>query len=524
MEICDRQLCTGCTVCKNICPQKAISMLPDDKGFLRPFINDEICINCNICIKSCPQNKEIEYHNIINVFAALNKNDEIRNNSSSGGVFTALAQYIISQDGLVFGAAITDNMHIKHIGVSKKSDLQKLRGSKYVQSDTANTFNEIKTALKQDKYVLFSGTPCQVDALNNYLGQLKNSEYFITIDLLCHGVPSPMIFDKFIKHIEKQHNKKVSNVLFRDKNPGWSFYSMKIIFNDGSTLNSDRSYIDAFLKDLFLRESCYNCKYVGYKRVSDISLGDYWGYMETPPEFIEDDDRGISAVLINTAKGQNIFDSVKDILLIAKRNQLDVARKNMPLVKKIEKPDNFNDFWKDNCENWENLSEKYFPKNDLIYDWISKEKREYYKTSAEKRYEQHIKTVAKKIIKSNKKNYVLYAHDGSANHGCEALVRTTINLLKGKKHEFKLISTKPYEDNYYGIDKLCTVIDKGIYTSSIDISKFNLKFLKAYLQLKVNHNPDYIDSLKVSKLSGVKEMTLQFQSAATRIVTTCVAN
>ena len=184
--------CSGCSACFNICPQRCISMVEDKEGFLYPRINKEKCINCGLCKKACPALATDKYVVPSTFYACKSKNEELRSKSSSGGVFSSLAEYVIHNNGVVFGAAFNRNMELSHIGVNKKEDLSKLMGSKYLQSDLKNTFNEVKTYLCNNRFVLFSGTPCQVAGLKAYLQDDYKNLYLA--DLACHGVPSPKIF------------------------------------------------------------------------------------------------------------------------------------------------------------------------------------------------------------------------------------------------------------------------------------------------------------------------------------------
>ena len=197
-QICSIEMCTGCAACANICPKNAINMTVDSKGFLRPFVFVDKCVNCNLCQKTCPQNKNATM-NDGEIYAAVSKNDTIRKKSTSGGAFSSLASYILDNNGVVFGAELTDDLRVAHTSIERFDDIYKLRGSKYIQSDIGNTYREAKKYLSDNRLVLFSGTPCQISGLKEYLG--KEYDNLITIDILCHGVPSPLVFEKFINNI-----------------------------------------------------------------------------------------------------------------------------------------------------------------------------------------------------------------------------------------------------------------------------------------------------------------------------------
>jgi len=313
----NKNACTGCEACSNICPVNAIKMLPDNEGFLYPEIDYAKCTNCGLCFKICPANSsDVIERGLSNplVYAAWNKNDIIRNQSSSGGIFSLLAEKTIETNGAVFGASFDQDMVVNHILVKNKEDLQKLRGSKYVQSRIGNSYSVAKDLLNKDVHVLFSGTPCQIMGLYAFLQEKPDTLY--TCDLICHGVPSPKVLADYLKELEKEYGAKATKISFRDKSSGWSRPTFVVEFSNGQKYKEFFYEKDAYGKgfglNLFLRPSCYICKYSNIPRVSDITLGDFWGIEKHMPNL--DYNKGISIVLLNTEKGVKLFDSIKNEL------------------------------------------------------------------------------------------------------------------------------------------------------------------------------------------------------------------
>ncbi len=307
IEKLDRQLCTGCGLCYNVCPYNAIEMRTNKEGFLYPYVNLN-CINCGLCYNACPQIKPSNnFNKVLESYAVLCK-DEIRSQCSSGGFFGAAAYYAISQGGAVIGAGYDNNFrHVSHQMAKDKSHLINLFKSKYVQSDMGNIYKTIKNQLQHSsKPVVFCGCPCQVDALKVYLGKDYNNLY--CIDILCRGVPSPLAYKKFLDEVAG--NKTITNVDFRDKKSGWGTL-LSIKFVDGTTHYDlyNGNYFRAFLSGLAMREACYHCKYAQGQRVGDITIGDFWNIGEYKKEL--NDNGGTSMVLCNTAKGIRLMNMLK---------------------------------------------------------------------------------------------------------------------------------------------------------------------------------------------------------------------
>jgi coenzyme F420-reducing hydrogenase beta subunit len=283
----------------------------DTDGFLYPSVNLECCINCRLCEKVCPILNKQTINNQPEAFACFNKNEQIRIESSSGGVYTIVAEQVLDNGGVVFGVSLDNDLTAVHSFVESKDQLSIFRGSKYMQSKIGNAYNQAETFLKQNRQVLFTGTPCQIAALKSYLK--RDYENLFCMDIVCHGVPSQKVWKKYIQYHENRTGAKVVRAGFRNKNKGWKLFSMSLSFDNSSqyteTLDKDL-YMKAFLKNVSLRPSCYNCNFKTLNRQSDITLADFWGIQIVLPEL--DDDKGTSLVLINSVKGSSMFDSIKD--------------------------------------------------------------------------------------------------------------------------------------------------------------------------------------------------------------------
>jgi len=301
----DKKDCCGCHACSNVCPKQCISMQADEQGFLYPVVDRELCVDCGLCEKVCPIINQSENKKPIKVFAAKNKNEEVRRKSSSGGVFTLLAEYVLNNGGVVFGAKFDDDWNVVHSWTDTKEGIAAFRGSKYVQSTIGSTYREAKDFLTQGRKVLFSGTPCQIAGLKKYLH--KEYDNLLTIDIVCHGVPSPLVWSRYLKDLNTD-NEIITNINFRSKKRGWKNYSYLIqtpkvvLFDDYA---SKSVYLQGFSRNMILRPSCYDCPAKKGKSKSDITLGDCWGIEKMAT--IEDDNLGISTILLNTDKGFSIY-------------------------------------------------------------------------------------------------------------------------------------------------------------------------------------------------------------------------
>lgn len=294
--------CTDCTACAAVCPKGSIRMMPDADGFCHPAIDESSCVGCGLCEKVCPILNPVELTHTPTAWAAWTGDDDSRMASTSGGVFPELAKDILERGGAVFGAAYDEHFRVVHICADNEQALDRLRGAKYAQSDLGDSFRDVKRRLDAGQRVLFSGTPCQVLGLKTYLR--KDYANLLTVDLVCHSVPSPLAWEKYLEYISG--GKTISAVNLRSKDTGWSRYRYcnRFDYADGSnrTDGSGQSlYMKLFVGGYITRPSCANCPAKGYARVSDLTLGDFWGIWDIRPEL--DDDRGVSLVLAQTEKG-----------------------------------------------------------------------------------------------------------------------------------------------------------------------------------------------------------------------------
>lgn len=339
MKICDEDKCTSCYACYNICPKKCIEMKEDNYGFIRPNINYNICIKCNLCKKICPAINEIE-NNIPKIAYAAWANEEIeRMSSTSGGAASVFSRYILESNGVVFGAALSNKI-VRHIKIDSIHGLIELKGSKYVQSKIENTYEEAKTELDNKKRVLFIGTPCQIAGLKQY--SQKDYDNLFTIDIICHGTPSQRFLIDYIK--ENLKIKDFDKISFRD-NRGYYFKLMKEdkVLCD---LNMNQSlYYMGFMQGILCNSACYECKYANNKRISDVTIGDFWG-LGTEKEFKHDKSNGVSVILINTEKGLNLVNDCKEKMFLEERNVLEAINGNSQLTHPSSKHKNYELFRK----------------------------------------------------------------------------------------------------------------------------------------------------------------------------------
>ena len=350
--------CNGCSACKQICPVGAISIQKNNLGFDEAIINLEKCIHCGLCDKVCAEKNDYDSKNRKKptLYAAWSKDEDIRINSTTGGLFSELAlAFIKENEHYVCGAIYTKNHLVKHIITDKKPDIEKLRQSKYIQSEMGNCYSEIKTLLNNNKKVLFVGTPCQVVGLYKYLG--KEYENLYTIDFICLGVNSPTIYRKYLDELENQYGSKIKQVWFKNKTNGWNNFSTKIIFENGEEYLQSRwddHFMQAFigLKSLFLNETCYSCKFKNYPRNADITLGDFWGVSQKL-----DENKGTSAVFLNNKKGAYLFKNIVKNIHYKKRKLREVNNGNMALFISKQKPSEYLEL-QEQCQNM-NFSEIY---------------------------------------------------------------------------------------------------------------------------------------------------------------------
>ena len=378
IQIVDKQDCCGCSACVQRCPKHCISLREDSEGFLYPQVDAHLCIDCGLCEKVCPVLHAGEPHKPLVVYAAKNRNEKVRLQSSSGGVFTALAETVIHEGGVVFGACFDGQWEVVHDYAESNEELAKFRGSKYVQSKIGDCYQQVETFLKAGRKVLFSGTPCQIRGLKLFLR--KEYENLLAVDVICHGVPCPGVWREYLKEeIARQRDRKntvlprpihekdvlVEGISFRDKTLGWKKYSFALAlsttsgsgekFSFCSRMPLDENFfLRGFLADIYLRPSCYSCPVKCGKSGSDLTLGDFWGLQSVMPEL--DDDKGMTALLVNNTHGQKFVNkialdlwqttyesvfkgnpSLESSVVMSRKRELFFADSNISFEKKIRK-------------------------------------------------------------------------------------------------------------------------------------------------------------------------------------------
>lgn len=315
--------CCGCSACEQICPQNCIKMDRDSEGFLYPTTNFKQCIECNKCIQICPIKniRKVPSNNTAKgsplAYGGWHKDDSVRYDSSSGGAFTLFAEKIIAQGGIVYGCTLNQNMKAVHIGVENETELYRLRGSKYVQSDIGNIYSKVKKEISTGRKVLFVGTPCQAAGLYFYLRK-KTYENLYIMDFICHGVPSPKVFEEYIHQLEHNKGSKIVSFRFRNKDYGWKQFGQlgtEVKFANNMTVRKYPAFRDSFMNgfsnDVYLRPSCYDCQFkVLPKEYSDFTIADFWGVNSVSKNLY--DGKGTSLILVHNEHGMNLWNQVKD--------------------------------------------------------------------------------------------------------------------------------------------------------------------------------------------------------------------
>lgn len=306
IKICNKADCCGCGACAQACPKSCISLKQDNEGFLYPIVNENLCIDCKLCEKVCPVLHPYEARVPIHSYAAINLDEQIRMESSSGGVFTFLAEQVIKDGGVVFGARYDENWQVVLDYTETLEGLASFRGSKYLQARTADTYSQCSHFLKEGRKVLFSGTPCQITGLRHFLR--RDFDNLLVVDFVCHGVSSPKVWEKYLQEIAGIDN--VKNVSMRDKSrEGWKRFNFVLNYKRGnnvvtlSTWHKENDFMKAFLCNMILRPSCYECKAKECRSHSDITIGDFWRIRKVCPHM--NDDKGTSLVLVHTQKGMS---------------------------------------------------------------------------------------------------------------------------------------------------------------------------------------------------------------------------
>lgn len=351
--------CIGCGVCAAVCPKQCISIQENKKGFFVPKIETTSCIDCDLCKKKCPVQEEHSATWDPKIFFALNRDTEVRFSSSSGGVFSEIAERVLREGGVCFGVDFEcEDKQAKYVEIRSKDELYKLRKSKYVQANPNNILPQVKKCLEEKIPVLFSGTPCMVYALKTFLG--KAYDNLITCDFICHGVPSAGVFKDYLCLLEKRYKSKVVSVDFRPKTYGWSKYSLRVGFENGKIYDKLMMldpYFKAFMVDnIILNDGCYSCRYI-LTKYSDITLADFWGYQSINGEL--NDEKGLSLVFANTPRGLALFKQLEGIVAqeIPKESVAYIFNKQIYGKKMLAKQEAFfNEYTK---EKFKKCLEKY---------------------------------------------------------------------------------------------------------------------------------------------------------------------
>jgi len=342
----DKKNCTGCHACLNICPRQCIIMESDSEGFCYPKVDMTICVDCGLCNQICPILQKEQIENEPQGYACYNKDELIRMESSSGGVFNLIAEQVIDNNGVVFGARFEEDFSVVHSYVETKEKLPELRGSKYVQSKIEYTYSKVKYFLEQDRLVLFTGTSCQISGLKAFLQ--KDEDNLFCVDVVCHGVPSPKVWQKYVAYMEEQVGSVTRKISFRSKNQGWKRYCVSFQFKNGTEYLQTHQrdiYMQAFLRNICLRPSCHACNFKTLHRKSDITLADFWGIQKVLPDM--DDDKGTSLVFVNSIRGEEMFDRIKELIIFREVDIHKAVSYNSSAIKSDRQNPNRDKFFKD---------------------------------------------------------------------------------------------------------------------------------------------------------------------------------
>ena len=363
MKLCDRDSCTGCEVCSIVCPTKSITMKQDQLGFFYPEINHATCIDCHRCTKKChvlnvSHQTGNNQSKAKKIYAVWHADMNVRMKSTSGGAFSALAEVVLAKGGCVVGAVYDENFAVVHQVAYNQDELNAQRGSKYVQSRINGVLRKVKE-LVRTRQVLFCGTPCQIAAVNHFVGHTNN---LFTVDIVCHGVGAPRIFHQYLDYLAEQHHAKVKEFRFRNKLNSWRYPSVSAEFdNDQKYFRSgliDPMFV-GFNKDIFQRESCFQCKYTNLDRPSDITISDFWGYESLTADDL-DDDYGISMLMVNTEQGEMLFTEAKDRMVVHERGLKQAMNGQPCLDHPTAKSPRRDEFMAELDERFDVLAEKYF--------------------------------------------------------------------------------------------------------------------------------------------------------------------
>lgn len=335
IQIKDPKDCCGCTACASICAHDAIKMRPDALGFLYPEVDSTKCVDCGLCDKVCAFNEN--YDRSLNLpqpeaYGARHKDMKEVETSRSGAAFIAISDWILAHGGVVYGAGYTDHFRVVHKRATNKEERDEFKGSKYVQSDLTGVFRQVKQDLKDGLIVLFSGTPCQTAGLNSYIGK-KLRENLYLVDIVCHGVPGPNIWNDYLYYQETKFKDNVVKVDFRDKRTGWDTHIETLFFSNGKEYNGS-IFTNLFYKHIMLRYSCENCKFCNTVRPADITLADFWGW-ENANIVMNNDNKGVSLILLNTQKGIDTFKHIQKELEIVSVTKEQYIQPNLQFPSKM---------------------------------------------------------------------------------------------------------------------------------------------------------------------------------------------
>ena len=378
----EKKKCCGCRACEQICPKRCIKMTEDKEGFLYPEIDKEKCIECGLCKKICPMinNEKIKQKEEKKVYRMTTNNKELIRKSSSGGAFSLIVEEIIKNNTnkkyKIYGCALEEDLVARHIGIDNIEEISIFRKSKYVQSDLQNTYSNIKKELKEGKNIIFTGTPCQVAGLINFVGK-ENAQNLYTIDLICHGVPSPMIFNKYLKYLERKNKAKIKSFNFREKLKLMNIkdsYGINVKFKNDKIVKEysfNNLYMLGFFKGLYYRPCCEFCPFANMDRVSDITIGDFWGinkkYKKLNPH------EGISVCIANNQKGQSIIKSLSERVNIVQEEPKLAVENNKNLSRPSKFSSNRQKFFDEliKTDNFEQAIKLFVKKKSKLRFWIT---------------------------------------------------------------------------------------------------------------------------------------------------------
>lgn len=345
-----KENCCGCSACFNACPTHAITMHPDEEGFLYPVIDQSECVDCKKCVEVCPINSGKNYKTarVPKFYAAKHISEDVLMKSTSGGAFTAVSDVILKDGGVVYGADFDADFRVVHSRAGNEEQRNRMRISKYVQSDLDDIFLRVREDLKNHRNVLFTGTPCQVAGLRGFLGDSPLVKNLYLCDLICHSIPSPLVWKDYKDLLEKEYGGKITEVRFRSKTVDWNRDNSNESFlfqtsNSNQIHSDDRFYELFFEAKTIMRPSCEVCRYTDIQRVSDVTIADYWGIEKYAPEWL--DTKGVSLVMVNTAKGAKLFEKCSQALITEERSAKESLMEQQRLSEPVKFPKNRKEFW-----------------------------------------------------------------------------------------------------------------------------------------------------------------------------------